>query len=85
VPGCRGFGCPSLARACLSCANKKRVQESSAPFLFLVFIISVSPACPDKFCGFISLADSLAYAENRRNGGLTTFRQVLESESFRKL
>jgi len=46
------------------------------PFsFFYTSIISVSPSLPDRLCNFIFLADSLAYAENRRNGGLTRFRR----------
>ena len=58
--------------------NKKGCGVS-APFLFYNSIISISPACRDKLCVFISPTDSLGYAENCRNGGLTKFRRRREA------
>ena len=70
----QGLKSRDLARACLPCANKKGRRNDLHPFSFFCsFIISVPPSPPAKLCDFIFLADSLAYAENRRNGGLTRF------------
>src|ERR1017187_1850950 len=76
----QGLKSRDLARACLPCANKKGCRHDLHPFSFFYsFIISVSPSLPAKLCDFIFLADSLAYAENRRNGGLTRFRRNREA------
>ncbi len=45
-------------------------------FLFYNSIISFLTAHPDKFSNFIFSINSLAYAENRSNRGLTGFVKI---------
>jgi hypothetical protein len=55
--------------------NKKRVRgvirTLCSRFLLYSFIISIPTCLPDNFSDFILLANSMTYAENRRNRGLT--------------
>jgi hypothetical protein len=66
----QGFKDRNSGYGSVPCIDEKRVPEQSAPFFFYNSIISISPACWDKLCVFISPTDSLGYAENCRNGGL---------------
>jgi len=50
-------------------------------FLLYISIISTSTCHPDSFSDFILLADSMTYAEKRRNRGLTRFAKIEEQVS----
>jgi hypothetical protein len=60
---------------------KKGAEETPHPFLVHSFIISIPIRLPDNFSDFILLANSVTYAENRRNRGLTRFAKIEEQVS----
>jgi hypothetical protein len=51
------------------------------PFLIYNSIISIPTHLTDNFPHFILLANSMTYAENRRNRGLTRFGRIEEQVS----
>ncbi len=58
---------------------RKGAEEYRALFLVYSSIISIPTHLPDNFSDFIFLANSMTYAENRRNRGLTRFAKTEEA------
>jgi len=60
---------------------KKGAEVTPPPFLIYKFIISIPTHLTANFSDFIFLANSMTYAENRQNRGLTRLARIEEQVS----